>query len=506
MVSQASRLRELDFSVQPPHALQREIIRSFDLYETTYARFGRQAGKSSTRPYAIVRRIETSAGFTIGAYVGPSHADAIKAFEEDLTNFGRLGLVVDSGGDDQDRHIDYAAIVAMPPKGHPEACVCERCADVRDIRARLKGRVSEGCRVYYVAGGPIVHRGFQRHKLHWAIVDEMSFEAPELIEETLSPMFFTTNGHLLGVGTAIPEGPNFAGFDDAFQTGVKGSDTHDPTVNSITAKSESNPYSSKHRIAKEREALIRKGKRALAACLFDGESVTEMGAVFTNLDAVFCLDGREVEPDLWILRAPTEYESVVISIDFGRHDDSTVVHAFCRETMEQLGLLRIQNTEYLNQLPLIDRFVKRFPVRQIWSEGREEAAAELLRRQFGPATNLVKWTNGGTYDKSTCVARGMDLFERAAWKMMKIPWVRAEFTNFERSKTPSGGWKYGAPKHKHDDAVASALYATYGLPLLAVKEAAKPRSDAEFREITSSLFSTKSLFANTDDMPFVLRR
>ncbi len=149
--------------------------------------------------------------------------------------------------------------------------------------------------------------------------------------------------------------------------------------------------------------------------------------------------------------------------------------------MEMVALLRISNTEYLVQLPMIDRLIRRFPLRQIWAEGREEAAAELLQRMHGDACNSIKWTSGGVYDKNTSVAKGMDYFQRAAWRMFDIPWLKEEFRLFERKKLPSGIWKYAAPEGKHDDAVAAALYATYGLPLLAERV---PDSEDGFRRDT----------------------
>lgn len=507
------RLRELDFSKQPPHHLQRKILKNFDTHSTTVVAFGRQAGKSSTRPYAIVDRIARSKGFITGAYVGPSHADAIKAFEEDLYNFGRLGLVKDSGGDDQDRHIDYYPIHLHVPfipgtkTPHPDACVCETCADVRAVIARNGGARSEGCRVYYVAGGPIVHRGFQRHKLHFAIVDEHSHEAPELIEETLSAMFFTTNGHLLVVGSPIPEGVNFAGFGDLYLTGVPGMETYDPSTISMNARSEDNPYAHKHRIQRERAALIAAGREALARCLFDGEFASDVGSTFTNLKSVFCLPCKEVENDLWIVRPPMPNEAFVISIDFGRHDDATVVWAVSKQTLEAVSVLRIRRTEYLVQLPIIDKFVRRFPYRVLWSEGREETAAELLRRMYGDSVNLVKWTNGGIFDKSACVAKGMDMFERAAWKLPNIPWIIEEFKNFERTKNASGKWSYSAPKGKHDDSVASLLYATYALPLVPSQESRTreliDRYSTPFAEDRFSIPRDPQASAKN---PFVLRR
>lgn len=513
MPTQVSRLRELSFHLQPPHDLQLKIVDSFDKFPVTVCGFGRQGGKSSTRPYAITDRIRRLQGFTFGAYVGPSHGDALKAFEEDLHNFGRVGLVKDFGGDDQDRHIDYYGIVNKKPLfpgtkiEHFDGCICAACAEYREVQEALNGKVSEGCRVYYVSGGPIVHRAFQKHKLQWAIVDEMSHEATDLLEETILPMFATTDGHLLGIGSPIPLGINFAGFGDLYQMGVPGSDTYDPSYHSMNSPTEANPYVNKARIAAQRKALVDAGKHALAACLYDGRFVSDFGATFTNQDAVFVLKARELEPDRWVIREARPSESFVISIDFGRHDDSTVVWVVSMQTLEAVEVMRVRRTEYLIQLPIIDKLVKRYPRRQIWAEGREETAAELLRRMYGDSVTLIKWSSGGVWDKATCVAKGMDLFERGAWRLPNIRWIRDEFEQFQREKTPSGKWTYNAPKGKHDDSVAALLYATYALPLMPTVPPEEPvEAPIKWPEERFSLAGLMSPPTATIRSPFVLRR
>ena len=466
---------ELDLSQVEPHPGQRRVLDSAEQYPVTLLSPGRQFGKSSVRPFWILETLARTPGFATLAYMGPQHADAKKAFEEDLVNLGAIGVVKDHGGDDQDRHIDYHPIQAEYRLDHLEPdgscrCVCPDCARIRRVKKRLKGRANEGGRIYYASGAPTAHRLFQKHKLHGAFLDEFSHIDFAAWYETIRPMFNTTGGHALIVGTPIPDGINFTGFGELFQMGVKGSDTYNPRYNSISGKSEDNPYANHDEIAEQRADLAKMGKHSLAACLYDGLFAADMGAVFTNLDKVFCLRGVEVSKDLWVYREPEPGEDVVVSIDFGRHDDSTVVSAISRWTMEQLAVQRIRETEYLVQLPMIDKFIRRYDHPQIWAEGRDETAAELLRKQYGDACNLVKWASGGKFDKSSCVAVGMDLCQRGAWKLIKWPAQSEEFRIFMRTRKDTNGvtrWSYAAPEGKHDDFVAAVLYATYGLPLKA---------------------------------------
>lgn len=404
--------------------------------------------------------------------MGPQHADAKKAFEEDLSNLGAIGVVKDKGGDDQDRHIDYYPIRPEYRIGHAEPdgscrCVCDDCAKVRRAKSALNGRVNEGGRVYYASGAPTAHRQFQKHKLHGAFLDEFSHIDYSAWFETIRPMFNTTGGHAVIVGTPIPEGINFVGFAETFAKGVKGSDTYNPRYFSISGRSEDNPYANHAEIAEQRADLAKMGKHTLALCLYDGLFAADEGAVFTNLDAVFCLKANEVARDLWVHRDPHPGEDMVVSVDFGRHDDSTVVSAMSRWTLEQLAVQRISQTEYTVQIPMIAKFAARYTAPTVWSEGREEAAAEMLRQRFGNSCNLVKWTSGGKYDKNDVVAVGMDYCQRGAWRLIDCPPQRKEFQDFMRIKKVTNGvtrWSYGAPDGKHDDFVASVLFGTYGLP------------------------------------------
>ncbi len=443
----------LDFSNAQPHAGQQRVLQSVAEHDVTVLAPGRQWGKSSIRPFWIVDTISRTLGFCTLAYMGPAHSDAKKAFDEDLFNLGGAGLVLDHGGDDQDRHIDYRAIV-------------------RDVPGEPPQRPNEGARVYYVSGGGEAHRLFQKHKLHGAFLDEFSHMPMEAWIETISPMFNTTGGHALIVGTPIPDGINFAGFADIFTLGDPRNENRDPAYNSISGRSEENPYALIEQIARRRAYLARIGRSALARCLYDGEFVTEMGAVFENLDATFSLRGIETSPGLWISRPPSKTESICVGIDLGKHGgsdgDPTVATAFSRTTNEQLGLLRIEHTDYTVQLPILDRFIRTYGTPMIWVDARSggEMVTELMRRQYGNVCNLVRWTQGGgPWEKNKSVVSGMDFCERAAWRLMNVPWQREEFSKYSREKSPSGVWKYGAPKGKHDDAVTACLMAAYGLPL-----------------------------------------
>ncbi len=483
-----------------PHVGQRLVLRSFFAFIFTVLAPGRQWGKSTLRRFWIPAVAQRTPGWATLAYVGPQHSDAEKAFEEDLLTFGEsgAGIVADHGGQDQSRHIDYMPLRPSCPVDEqnvphdvgPGTCVCDECIDYRDAVKALDGGTNEGCRVYYVSGGPEAHGQFQKHKLNGAFLDERSWQDGGALWETILPMFNTTGGHLLDVGTPIPEGPNFAGFGDEFAMGEKGNKLYDPDWNSISGKSEDNPFADLAWIAKQRALYAKLGKHTLAACLFDGKFATDLGAVFENLDRVFCLDYVEESDDLFVHRAPTENEPVCIGIDLGKHDDPTILCAISEATLEQLAVQRIRGVHYHDQLPTIAAFIRRYPNARMWCEGREggEMVSEFMRRRYEDSVRIVKWSSGGEWDKNSSVTRGMDLCQQTGvdgckgWKLINHPDQKEEFRKFARKKSAAGRTTYSAPDGGHDDFVAGALYAAYGIPIVAddAVQAPLPPPPAQF--------------------------
>ena len=465
----ASMPDSVDIFAMPPHAGQMRVLQSVVDHDVTVLSPGRQWGKSTVRPYWIVQEASRLGGFTTLAYVGPFHSDAKKAYDEDLFNFGRAGFVVDKGGDDQDRHIDYRAIERASPHSPPDGCFDCRVASMTKKR-------SEGCRVYYVCGGPEAHRAFQRHRLDGAFVDEDSHEAPALLDETIFPMFNTTGGHLVVVGTPIPEGINFVGFSETYNKGDRTHKNYTNGWNSIRGSSFENPYAQREKIQARIDDLLRQGRISEVRCWYYGEFVTEMGAVFGNLDRVFSLpytvDGRGVK----VSRQPKPGEAVVVGIDLGAggRGDPTIVSAISEETLEQLALLKIDEPNYFRQIPMVDDVVKRFHRPRIWCEGRESGAMfkDYMVQRYGEYCRIVKWTSGGEWDKNAQVNRGMDLCQQSGvegmrgWRLIDDPEQKEEFRQFSRTRTPTGNLRYAAPEGKHDDHVAANLYAAYGLRIM----------------------------------------
>lgn len=479
---------ELDFSRSPPHAGQITVIEDTHDHEVVVHSPGRRWGKSSCRPYLILDWISRGDGWVELAWGSQSHAEASEMADKDLLAFQPLGIVSDCKNDQQRRYIDFIPLVQH--------------GDDREFTRNAGGRV------WYPSLAPDTHSRFQGKGLWFAGIDEMSHVPTEAWEETIEPMLSDRGGHALIQGSPIPSGINFTGFSDLFDRGNPKSAKYDPRWHSLTGRSEENPWIDHAAVARKRKALIARGRAALASCLYDGIFASDLGAVFLNLDATFSVKPRLIAHDFWMGRDPLPDESVAIGIDFGRHDDCTIATAISRHNLEQLAVQRISQTEYPVQLPLLDAFLRRFPSRVVWAEGREEAAADMLRQRYGTGVNIVKWSASGPFDKSRAIARVMDLFERGVLKLLDVPFQRDEFRLFARKKMPSGRWEYNAPSGQHDDSVAAAAYAlAYACPSNPVALPSEPRTDVGRPSAGAwEIYRRRNYAELTMTHPFILRR
>ncbi len=481
----ASKQKHVDLSLPDftPHDGQIPVLEAFEEHEVTIYTPGRRAGKTTLRKFVIYRQTARNFGWVEGCYMGPSHADAQSAYEADLLDFGNADLVRGNKNEDQFRYIDFAAIVFDPVPEHLDLdmsefgesrCVCFDCASARKDRIRLGGAVNEGGRVWYPSGAPEAHRKFQGKGLHWVMHDEFSHQPSEAFFETTAPMLADTGGPALIIGSFIPEGINYAGFVDLANMGDPSHKSYEPGYVWISGRSEDNPHIDHRAVQAARDRLIRTGRASLAACLYDGVPMSDLGAVFGNLDRVFSLNFT-LDAGVKVSRLPTAGESVAVGVDLGAggEGDPTIVSAFSVDTLEQLALAKIDEPNYFQQIPRVDRIIKMFGRPRIWCEGRESGAmfSQYMQRVHGEYCQVVKWASGGHWDKNAQVNRGMDLCQQTGaegmrgWRLINDPEQKEEFRLFARSKTDKGSVTYAAPKGKHDDHVAAALYAAYGLPI-----------------------------------------
>lgn len=401
---------------------------------------GRQIGKTKAIRFIATEKIArhdgAKRGRHVSAYMSQSHMRSGIVYHEYLSDFEKAGIVENAKDIGQARYIDF----------------------------RPFGLATRGARMFFWSGENSSHPNIAGEKLHDAYIDECPLIPESAYQNTIRPMFNTTRGKAFLAGSPFPGGEGWAWFNAEFEKGVKGSYSYDPTYVSFNAPSECNPYSSIEWIKKQRAACI---NVSVERCQYDGLFVSDIGAVFPNLDACFSITQFRDEGNCWISEDPVDGASYTAGVDFGKYDDFTVVSIFRVDTGRQVALARLQG-KLIEQFPHIDNLIRRYGNPVVFVEGRESGAmmTEFMEIRFGNLMREVKWSRGGKWDKESAIFKGIDLFQREGWALMNLKAQRDEFTVF--MKEPLGpsstGYRYRAPSGKHDDFVAAGLYAAYGLP------------------------------------------
>lgn len=407
------------------------------LYSVVSLAVGRQVGKTSLMDFLDVEEGARTQGRYVSAYVAQGHPQAMERFDVAVENWKAAGLVKRvKSSQGQDRFID------VEPFG-----------------------LNHGARYYYVSGDVSAHAGFAGKTLNRAKLDECSLLPAACYTSTIRPMLNVTKGKSLLAGSPYPEGLGWAWFQDIFDKGVMGSETYNPSYISFNCPSEASPFNSAEWLAEQRATCRTKAEEMAQ---YDGLFVKDSGAVFSNLDAVFSIHEYRNEGNLWVSEDREPGISYVAGIDYGKHNDYTVVSIFRMDSCRQVALAKMQG-DYTQQLVAIERLVNRYGDPYIYAEGREGAGLinELLRVRHSTRMREIKWTRGGVHDKESAVLRGVDFCQRGAWKLMSLKEQKEEFRLFMREPIGenSTGFRYQAPASKHDDFVAANLYAAYGLPL-----------------------------------------
>jgi hypothetical protein len=439
------------FSDAPPHEGQLRVIHALRNHKIVVHSPGRRWGKSTLRKFLALEFLGRRQGWVQGCFAAQSHSEATNIWESDCYDFEQLKAVAGKQNDDQRRFIDFNPVKYTDPD------------------TGIRYEANKGGRIWYPSLSADSHRHWQGHGLAFAILDECSHIPFAAWNETVRPMLADTGGPALLIGTPIPQGIGWAWFKEMWHRGNPKNPNRYAHYLSTTGPSEENPHIDHAEVRAQRQELIDSGQSALAACLYDGAFVEADGAVFPNLDKVFVLTFTD-EGNVWVGEAPTSGVEYVAGLDYGKISDSTVLSVFRVDTGDQVLLCRLRG-DYSKQLPTIERLLRRFGDPMIYAEGREGAGLinELLRTRHGTRVREVKWSRGGPADKEANVLRGVDLFQRAGWRMLNVEWQRKEFAMFmrERIGEHSAGFRYEAPPGFHDDSVAAALYACRGLPLVA---------------------------------------
>lgn len=243
---------------------------------------------------------------------------------------------------------------------------------------------------------------------------------------------------------STPKGRNFF-----FQLSQRGAS--DPDWAHHHAPTTANP----HIDPAEVEAARRDLPERVFAQEYEAVFLEDGGGVFRNVTACATTDPYPFDQD------PSDGRAYVIGVDWGRHNDFTVITPLDAMEKRVAALDRFNKIEYAFQLARLKALHARFARAPIMAESNSmgEPLIEQLRRDGLP----IRGFQTTSASKAGIIEALAIAFERGE---ITIPMDKAlleELLAFDQERMPSGAIRYGAPQGQHDDMVMSLAIAWHGL-------------------------------------------
>ena len=175
------------------------------------------------------------------------------------------------------------------------------------------------------------------------------------------------------------------------------------------------------------------------------EFLENEGAVFRNIGA--CL-GAPLDA------TPGQHHNhrIIAGVDWGKHQDFTVISIGCATCRVELALDRFNQIDYAFQRQRLMALCDVWRPASILAESNAmgEPVIEQLQRDGLPVTGFqTTATSKPPLIESLALA-----FERAEWQWLSIPVATGELEAYERKVSPTTGRSsYSAPEGLHDDTV-----------------------------------------------------
>lgn len=190
----------------------------------------------------------------------------------------------------------------------------------------------------------------------------------------------------------------------------------------------------------------------LAQFLEDG------GGVFRRVTAAV---DTTLPTDPHAARDPGDGRAHVIGVDWGRHNDFTVLTVVDARERAVVAVDRFTDINYEVQLQRLRALHQRFPRAPILAESNSMGGplVEALQRMRMP----VRAFQTTAPSKTEAVEALALAFEQGAIRLPAVQWLIDELMAFEQERLPSGAMRYAAPKGGHDDGVMSLAIAWSGV-------------------------------------------
>ena len=265
--------------------------------------------------------------------------------------------------------------------------------------------------------------------LDLAVIDEAAFVKESAWHESLRPALSDRKGSALFIST--PKGRNW--FWRQFIT-------EDEQFKSFQFPTVSNPYID--------PAEVEDARRHLPERIFQQEYLAEFlddaGAVFRKI-----MDAID--------RATPGSGSYVMGVDWGKHEDFTVLTVIEEHSGHVVAMDRFNQIDYAVQLGRLEPLVERYRPRVILAESNAmgEPLIEQLQRRGMPVESFAT-----TQQSKAQIVEALALaFERGEVSIPSDDVLVNELQAYEMERLPSGKMRYNAPQGMHDDTVISLALA-----------------------------------------------
>jgi len=317
--------------------------------------------------------------------------------------------------------------------------------DLRRSVRRLPGlQVSEvDRRLETTTGGAITIRSahapdFLRGAgLHFAVLDEAAFMAPELWPEVVRPMLLDRRGGALLLST--PYGRNW--FYDLYRLGQ---DRAQPDWRAFHYTSYDNPLLDPAEI----DAIRRVTPERIFRAEYLAEFLDDAGEVFRGL--------REAA-SAPLGAAPQPGRVYVAGVDWGRSRDYTAIAVIDAEARQMVALDRFHHIGWELQRGRLKQLCEVWNPRAVWAEENSIGAVNIEALQAdGLPVRPFRMTAASKGPLIEALALAI---ERRDLALLPDDTLLGELAAYGMERLPGGGFRYSAPPGQHDDTVIALALA-----------------------------------------------
>jgi hypothetical protein len=296
-----------------------------------------------------------------------------------------------------------------------------------------------GAEVLALPGSEETIRGIEA--VHLLIVDEAALVSEDLFN-AVYPMLASTDGRCVAMSTA-------RGARGWFWQAFVGDDPDWHRVK-ITWRD----------IPRFTAAFIERVRRRFGELMFRQEFECEFlgeGAVFRKVSEAAVAE-RQTEP--------VEGHAYLISVDWGKLSDWTVLAVWDATLGHLVALDRFQQIDYTLQLARLQALCERFRPFALVPERNsvgDPIIEQIARAPWMPPGSIILPFLTTNASKALAVEAFALALEQGAARIIDDPVLTGELHAFEGVRLPSGLIRYGAPEGMHDDAVIAAIIGWHAL-------------------------------------------